>query len=274
MVTDRHVEQTIGKRSERERRCREIRRALDEVEGLASYRSAFAYTHLPRSGARILDFGCSEGFHTVLWRKSGNEVVGVDVDPDAIRAARANYPDIQFELTRGKLPFEDGAFSDAVMLDVIEHVDDEAHWLAELSRVLAPGGRLVLTTPYRNLFGDWMDQDNLFFNPAVLLKARIFGQERHMPRHRHYDLARIMTAARGRFAVQVEDYSGGPDTAFLALVHKGGATLNKKLLGPLRPAIDRHLLNHVKQIAQRTHFREWGPSLAAKINLVLRNTRS
>ena len=47
----------------------------------------------------------------------------------------------------GPLPFDDGAFDLVWASEVIEHVADTARWLSEVRRVLAPGGRLLLTTP-------------------------------------------------------------------------------------------------------------------------------
>jgi ubiquinone/menaquinone biosynthesis C-methylase UbiE len=47
----------------------------------------------------------------------------------------------------GPLPFEDGSFDVVWASEVIEHVADTARWLSEVRRVLAPGGRLLVSTP-------------------------------------------------------------------------------------------------------------------------------
>ncbi len=60
------------------------------------------------------------------------------------------------------LPFDDGAFDSVTILDVLEHVHEQARLLAELNRVLKDGGRLVVTVPGRHLFS-FLDIGNLKF---------------------------------------------------------------------------------------------------------------
>jgi SAM-dependent methyltransferase len=60
-----------------------------------------------------------------------------------------------------RLPFKAGAFSHTISSEVIEHVPDDQAVLSELSRVLAPGGRLVLTFPHRK---DYFANDDRYVN--------------------------------------------------------------------------------------------------------------
>lgn len=102
------------------------------------------------AGRSVLDFGCNDGYGTRLLAKHAARVVGVDVSPVAIAAARAGDPigDLRFELLEGPhTPFEDGEFDLVVSFQVIEHVRDHDAYLAEIRRVLRPGGLAVLTTP-------------------------------------------------------------------------------------------------------------------------------
>lgn len=102
-----------------------------------------------RAGERALDLGCGQGDFTAELVAAGAEAVGVDVAQAAMERARRSHPDLDFRLTPigGPLPFDDGAFDLVWASEVIEHVADTARCLSEVRRVLAPGGRLLLTTP-------------------------------------------------------------------------------------------------------------------------------
>ena len=113
-----------------------------------SERSQFLATEV-RAGDRVLDLGCGTGEFTALLAQKGADVVGAEVAEAALARARARHPDISFRLVtiEGPLPFGDSAFDLLWASEVIEHIADTARWLSEVRRVLAPGGRLLLTTP-------------------------------------------------------------------------------------------------------------------------------
>ena len=102
-----------------------------------------------RRGDRALDLGSGEGTFTAELAKAGADAIGVDVAEVALARARNAHPELDFRLVEldGPLPFTGGAFDLVWASEVIEHVADTEHWLREVLRVLAPGGRLVLTTP-------------------------------------------------------------------------------------------------------------------------------
>ncbi len=96
-----------------------------------------------------LDLGCGDGAFTGHLADAVAKVVGADVARAALRRASARHPSIEFRLLEfdGPLPFDDNAFELVWSSEVIEHVADTARWLSEVRRVLAPSGRLLLTTP-------------------------------------------------------------------------------------------------------------------------------
>lgn len=102
-----------------------------------------------RSGDRALDLGCGDGAFAAVLTEAGAEVVGADVAEAALARARQRHPSLDFRIVPvdGALPFGDGAFDLVWSSEVIEHVADTARWLSEVRRVLAPGGRLLVTTP-------------------------------------------------------------------------------------------------------------------------------
>ena len=103
------------------------------------------------SDLKILDAGCGTGA-MLSHLTSYGQVVGVDISSEAIRLARKR--DVQgCELTQSSLtdlPFEDGAFDLVTSFDVICGIDDYGPAFQELSRVLRPGGRVVINLPAYN----------------------------------------------------------------------------------------------------------------------------
>jgi ubiquinone/menaquinone biosynthesis C-methylase UbiE len=115
-------------------------------------RRAFLLVHV-RPGDRVLDLGCGEGDFTAVLANAGAHPVGADVAERALERARRRHPELRFELVppHGPLPWDDGAFDVVWASEVLEHVADTARWLSEVRRVLAPGGRLLVTTPDHGL---------------------------------------------------------------------------------------------------------------------------
>lgn len=99
---------------------------------------------------RVLDIGCGIGLLTRY--VSADRYLGVDLDRGSVEQARREHPAYRF-LTLDEFANHDPAeqFDSIVGLAVIEHVPDPKAWLAEMKRRLAPGGRMVLTTPHPNL---------------------------------------------------------------------------------------------------------------------------
>jgi SAM-dependent methyltransferase len=112
-------------------------------------RRAFLLSEL-RTEDRVLDLGFGNGAFTAELAAAGARTVGVEVAEAALRRARADHPELDLRLAPidGPLPLEDCSFDVVWASEVIEHVADTARWLSEVRRVLAPGGRLLLTTPH------------------------------------------------------------------------------------------------------------------------------
>jgi SAM-dependent methyltransferase len=98
-------------------------------------------------GERVLDLGCGLGEFTAALAEHGVEVVGCDVSQEALRLARERFPTLEFVLSGDELPFGDATFDVVWAGEVLEHVQDGLGLLAEVRRVLVPGGRLLVSTP-------------------------------------------------------------------------------------------------------------------------------
>jgi 2-polyprenyl-3-methyl-5-hydroxy-6-metoxy-1,4-benzoquinol methylase len=89
--------------------------------------------------ASLLDVGCGEGVLVERWarRLEGRRVVGIDLEEDSIQAgwAQRSAPNLEYRVMRAEnLPFADGEFALASAIEVLEHVPDPAHTLAEMAR--------------------------------------------------------------------------------------------------------------------------------------------
>jgi SAM-dependent methyltransferase len=97
---------------------------------------------------RCLDVGCGAGnsYAPALAARAGS-YMGVDVAPEAVERARAAGLDAHVIDDASQLPFEDGSFELVVCIEVLEHLFSPDRAVAEIRRVLVPGGRLVVSVP-------------------------------------------------------------------------------------------------------------------------------
>jgi SAM-dependent methyltransferase len=92
---------------------------------------------------RVLDVGCGTQPYRPLF--GGRPYTGIDVEASG-RTAENKKPDVFFDGLN--IPFQASEFGLVLCIEVLEHAIEPAHLLAEMFRVLRPGGQLVLTTPF------------------------------------------------------------------------------------------------------------------------------
>ena len=102
----------------------------------------------PVDGKRCLDLGSDNGVVSLLLRQQGGSWASGDLTPETVEAIRGLVETDVHLVTEDKLPFVDREFDLVVVADMIEHVEGEATFVAELARVLKPSGRLIVNTPH------------------------------------------------------------------------------------------------------------------------------
>jgi len=112
----------------------------------------------PQPGERILDVGCGTGIFTADVLKSGAWVTGIDLSASMLSLALARGGDTFAGLCADMcaLPFADNSFDRIFSMTAIEFVADGAKAIAELDRVVKPGGRVVVTS--LNSLSPWAEQ--------------------------------------------------------------------------------------------------------------------
>ena len=113
-----------------------------------------------RPGMRVLDLGCGEGRHAFEAYRRGARVVAVDLGESEVRTTKRWLGAIaeageapagaRYEVVRGDLlalPFPDASVDRVIASEVLEHIPDDVTAMAEIARVLRPGGTVAVTVP-------------------------------------------------------------------------------------------------------------------------------
>ena len=117
---------------------------------------------------RIVDIGCGDGQISRLLSAQGSTVVGVDPTWNQIRVAAERGGGVAYVRSgAASLPFGDGAFDAAVACLVFEHIDDVDDAIAEVARVVRPGGQfnLFLNHPLLQTPGSFLIDDHMVDPP-------------------------------------------------------------------------------------------------------------
>ena len=124
-----------------------------------------------KAGDCVLDCATGTGDLAIAFRKAAGtngRVIGTDFVPEMIALARAKAPDIDFEVADvTRLPYDDASFDIASISFGIRNVNDPRKGIAEMARVVRPGGRVIVLEfgqPRSRAFGNFYD----FYRRRVL----------------------------------------------------------------------------------------------------------
>jgi SAM-dependent methyltransferase len=188
---------------------------LDRL-GVAHRFNAWVFSRFSRYlGRHILEVGCGSGNFTTLMAAGGHKVTGCDLHApyvDIARARLADYPAARVMCADATQADFEGGYDTVVLLDVLEHIEDDVGFLARLRATLQPGGRIIIKVPaYRWLY---------------------CGMDRAIGHYRRYDRASLRDTLRaGGFDVVEQRYFNVPAVL--------GWFLNGKLLGRTTPPAEQ-----------------------------------
>ncbi|MEI8260130.1 MAG: demethylmenaquinone methyltransferase [Actinomycetes bacterium] len=118
----------------------------------------------PKAGERVLDLAAGTGTSSVPFAKAGALVIPVDFSLGMLQVGKRKHPGLPFVAGDGlALPFADGVFDAATISFGLRNLHDLQGGLAELMRVVRPGGRLVICefshptwAPFRTIYSEYL----------------------------------------------------------------------------------------------------------------------
>jgi SAM-dependent methyltransferase len=131
-----------------------------DIENYWFRRHEVVYQRLaPRcAGREVLEAGCGEGYGADLIAGIARRVIAVDYDEAAVAHVRSRYQRVEaIQANLAELPLPDASLDVVVNFQVIEHLWDQAQFVAECARVLRPAGLLMVSTPNRVTFSPGRD---------------------------------------------------------------------------------------------------------------------
>jgi len=141
-------------------------RHLDELEDLFRQRQHLALTEMPvddLAGKSVLEIGSGAGAHSALFQRRGARVAAVDITPERVVGTGRKLTLLGADAGRAfradaeNLPFRDGVFDIVYSNGVLHHSEDTDACIAEVHRVLKPGGRAVIMLYARHSSVFWLN---------------------------------------------------------------------------------------------------------------------
>jgi ubiquinone/menaquinone biosynthesis C-methylase UbiE len=114
-----------------------------------------------RPDASLLEVGCGSGriLSSIRARDTSLRLTGIDLSAEQVQLAQRSHPGIDFVCGNGEsLPFADASFDYVIFFDFLEHIERPRASLAEMHRVLAPGGVLHLVCPAEGQSIYWLSR--------------------------------------------------------------------------------------------------------------------
>lgn len=161
-------------------------------------RQKWAFAWLPTTQC-VVDIGCSNRPLIKLLQLKSNKVIGIDIDIDALKSLNNHNSNlILIQAKAENLPLASNIADVVLLLDVLEHTQDDKMVISEAWRVLKPNGLLIVSVPYKGMFR-FLDPENL---------SRKIKSKTNYPFHKHYSFTDLRRLFFRLFKIERKHYGG------------------------------------------------------------------
>lgn len=160
---------------------------------------------------RLLDVGCGGGVLAEEFARMGPRVTGIDLSVESLQVARAHALGESLSIdyraaSAAELPFDSGSFEVVSCCDVLEHIPHWEHAIAEVERVLLPGGLFLFDTINRTL----KSRVAFIFGLQEWSLTRLFPRDTHI--WEMFITPKELTGTLEKYGLAVKDLGGGAIT--------------------------------------------------------------
>ena len=167
----------------------------------------------PHVHGAMLDIGCGRGYGFEIVAPRTTTQVGIDISKEFLTKARDQFAEISFTCASGDaLPLAASSFDSVLAFDVIEHAQDDLHFLAELKRVARRGALIALSTPNR------LVSSGKSLKPLDPFHVREYEAAEFYQLLSHFLLGRSVWPARTRRRPASKKQLDGPDSDSLEVL--------------------------------------------------------
>jgi len=175
-------------------------------------KSKLFFNWMPQGVDTLLDLGCAYSFMLNLLGQKSKRRFGLDFDLEKLNQGKLRFPAIKYVAGSGEaLPFQDNFFDVVTFFEVLEHVENQKMFIAEVRRVLKPRGIIMFSVPNRGL-AEYIDMDNVIFTPLLwcVKKLGFFKKvsDYYLRYHRHYSVKDISKILGVSFVIEKVYYGG------------------------------------------------------------------
>jgi len=177
-----------------------------KVEPMPTFARGLTRLSKLRTPGRLLDVGCSYGAFMVLAQTAGWKTLGVELSESVAKFARKERGLDVFTGTVEQAAYPEGYFDAVTLWDVIEHLDDPVSTMAEIHRIMAPGGILIVFT---------LNQESLLTTVGQMLYKLSLNRWTHLMElfydihHNFFFSPRTLTGLLKRSEFEVADVQFG-----------------------------------------------------------------
>ena len=205
---------------------------VDDLQVLYEHLHRYFFAADLAEGKRVLDLGSGEGYGSAILAERAKDVLGIELDPQAVEHAATNYPFDNLEFRQASVleldDLPDGSFDLVVCYEVLEHITEHDDLFALVRRVLCPDGVFVISSPDREIYSEAADYHNPYHAKELSLRefdellGRFFS---------HHELwGQIVTIGSTLERIDRAQGAGSPDEIF---VRREGDRWKRRQAGPV-----------------------------------------